>query len=425
VRRGTTTLLELLTEHGISERAARLYIAACRAGPQTASELARRAALNRVQAYRLLRQLQADGLLQATGHRPMRLQAVPPADLLDRWIRRASERLDRLSADKPRLLTEWQDDLAAPDPDDVGKFQVIEGRGPIQTFLKKRFGTAEKEIVLTVSGFALAPAIDGGVDRALREAAKRGVRVRLVTEVTSANLADAKHFASFTELRHANAPVTNRAIIIDRSGLLVFVSGEEGLGPTGDSQVALWTNSPELMSRARQYHQRVWSQGVAGPSRLVELESPSSAFLPVVQGRLAEPFLRLRELTELGMRATGVRELRFDLPEVIETVAHQLGKTIATRVEGRTPEEVGKSLSEYYGAHALGHLEVTKERPLTFKVTNCFACVPQSPEIGRVLCPRMLRTVLETRLGSSWEVSRPDPRRHAARGCLFTVSPSA
>jgi sugar-specific transcriptional regulator TrmB len=424
VRRATATLLELLVEHGVPERGARLYLAACRAGPQTASSLARLAGLHRVEAYRVIRQLERDGLLQTTGRRPMRLAAVPPAELLERYVRRAADRLERLEGGRGRLLSDLADELSGPDPEDDQKFAVLDGRDRIQSFLKRRFGLAEREIVLSVSGFSLAWAIDGGVDRALQEASARGVRVRMVTEVTRAILSDAKHFASFAELRHAVAPVTNRAIVIDRTGALVFVSGEEGLGPTGEAQVALWSTAPEFIARARQYHQRLWNRGTIGARRIVELESPSGAVLPVVQGRLAEPFQRIREITELGMRATGVREFRFDLPQVIETVADQLGRTIATRVDGSTPDEVAESLKAYYTAHALGRMDVTRKGPMVLKVTGCFACTPQSPEIGRVLCPRLLKTVLETRLGPGWEVSRPDPRRHAAKGCLFAVTPS-
>jgi sugar-specific transcriptional regulator TrmB len=425
MRRATGSLLELLVEHGVPERGARLYLAACRAGPQTASALARLAGLNRVEAYRFVRLLEREGLLQTTGHRPMRLAAVPPGELLEKYVRKAADRLERLEGDRRRLLTDLEDELAGPDPDDEQKFAVLEGRGRIQAFLKRRFGTAEKEVLLSVSGFSLAWAIDGGVDRALKEASARGVRLRMVTEVTAATLGDAKHFSSFCDMRHAAAPVTNRAIVVDRSGALVFVSGEEGLGPTGESQVALWSTAPEFIARTRQYHQRLWGRGVPATQRIVELESPPAASLPVLQGHLAEPFQRLREITELGMRATGVRELRLDLPEMIETVARQLGSTIATRVDGSSPEEVVRSLVEYYGTHALGQMEIAKESPLTLRVTQCFACTPQSPEIGRVLCPRMLRTVLETRLGTSWEVTRPDPRRHATKGCVFTATPAA
>jgi sugar-specific transcriptional regulator TrmB len=425
VRRATATLLELLLEHGIPERGARLYLAACRAGPQPASSLARLAGLNRVEAYRFIRQLQAEGLLETTGRRPMRLVAVPPSDLLDRYVRRAADRLERLEGHKSRLVSALEDELSGPEPEDDQKFAVLDGRARIQAFLRRRFGSAEKELLLSVSGFSLAWAIDGGVDRELKAAADRGIRARMVTEVTHATLADVKHFTTFSDVRHAGAPVNNRAIVVDRVGALVFISGEEGLGPTGESQVALWSTAPEFVARARQYHQRLWSRGTPAARRIVELEAPSSAILPVVQGRLAEPFERLREVTELGMRATGVREVRFDLPELIETVGRQLGTTISIRVTGTTPTEVGRSLSEYYGTHALGHLEVVKSNPMVLKVTECSACLPQSPEIGRVLCPRLLKTVLETRLGSGWEVSRPDPRRHATKGCLFIVAPSA
>lgn len=421
--RTPTRLLGLFEEHGIPERAARLYLAACRSGPQTAAELARRAALHRVEAYRYLRILQEKGLLEATGRRPMRLAATRPAELLDRWIDHANHRYRRLQEDRGRLLAEWEQELAPSDVDDARRFTVLEGRAAIQAFLKKRIGAAEREVLLTVSGFSLAPAIDGGVDRDLREAARRGVRVRLVTELTSANLADAKHFASFAEVRHAHAPVTNRAIVVDRSGALVFVSGEEGLGTTGDAQVALWSAAPELLLRARQYHTRVWGRSVPAASRIVELETPSTAVLPAIHGRLGEPFDRLREITELGMRAAGVREMRLNLPDLIETMARQLGRSVALGVEGSNAAEVGRSLAAYYRQHALGRMEVVRERPLSLRVTGCFACLPQSPEIGRVLCPKMLQTVVESRLGAGWEVSRPEPRRHAAKGCVFNVTP--
>lgn len=425
MRRATATLLEILVEHGVPERGARLYLAACRAGPQTASALARLAGLHRVEAYRFLRQLEREGLLKTTGRRPMRLAAVPPSELLEKYVRHAADRLERLEGGRTRLLSDLEEELSGPDPEDDQKFAVLDGRDRIQAFLKRRFGLAEREVILSVSGFSLAWAIDGGVDRSMKEATERGVRIRMVTEISRGTLSDAKHFASFAELRHAVAPVTNRAIVIDRAGALVFVSGEEGLGPTGEAQVALWSTAPEFIARARQYHQRLWGRATIAARRIVELESPSGAALPVVQGRLAEPFQRIREITELGMRATGVREFRFDLPQVIETVADQLGRTISSRVEGSTPGEVAESLRSYYTDHALGRMDIVRQDPMVLKVTGCFACTPQSPEIGRVLCPRMLKTVVESRLGPGWDVSRPDPRRHAAKGCLFTVTASA
>jgi hypothetical protein len=93
-------------------------------------------------------------------------------------------------------------------------------------------------------------------------------------------------------------------------------------------------------------------------------------------------------------------------------------------VDGRSPEEVGKALSLYYETHTMGHLTVVRDRPLTLQVRGCFACTPDSPEIGRVMCPQLLRAVFETRLGQRWDVTKPDPTKHATRGCVFTATPA-
>jgi len=424
VGRPGTDLLELLRQHGVPEKAGRLYLAACRSGPQTASELARQSAVSRVEAYRFIKQLSADGLLQATGGRPTHFAALPPEELLDRWIRRASDRVRRLEQDRSKILTDWQEARTEFDERDPRKFAVLEGRETIHRFLVKRVGTAENQVLLSASGSSLPRVIDAGTDRALREAHARGVKVKIVTEVYPQNLVDAKHLSSFAELRHSSGPVMNRSVVIDRVGALVYVSGEEGFGRSGEEQVALWSSAPMFVQLARDYHRRLWGPGEHAESRFVQLENPSTAVLPIVQGHEGVPFQRLKEIASLGMRASGVREFEFQLPELIELIARQLGRTIANEVEGDTPASVGRGLSAYYEARTMGHLKVIREKPLTLQVTGCFACTSDSPEIGRVMCPQLLRTVLETRLGQRWEVSKPDPTKHASRGCIFTASPA-
>ncbi|MGI0070688.1 MAG: TrmB family transcriptional regulator [Thermoplasmata archaeon] len=417
-------LLELLAQHGVPEKGVRVYVAACRSGPQTASELARLSAVNRVEAYRFIKQLTADGLLRATGGRPMRFAALPPDELLDLWIRRASDRLHRLEQDRGKVLTDWEKARTEFDDRDLRKFAVLEGRETIHRFLEKRLGTAERSVLLSASGSSLQRVIDAGTNRALREAHSRGVRVRIVTEVYPQNLVDAKHLSAFAELRHSGGPIVTRSVVIDRAGALVYVSGEEGFGRTGEEQVALWSSAPMFVQLARDYYRRLWVPAERAESRFVELENPSSAVLPVVQGKETVPFQRLKEIASLGMRASGVREFHFQVPELIEMIARQLGREIAGQVEGDTPEKVGRALSAYYETHTMGHLAVVRERPLTLQVRGCFACTSDSPEIGRVMCPQLLRTVLEARLGQRWEVSKPDPTKHASRGCIFTATPA-
>jgi len=424
VARPPSGLTQLLAEHGVPEKLARVYLAACRAGPQTASELARLSAVSRVEAYRLIKQLTDDGLLHATGSRPQRFAALPPGELIDRWIRNAAERVHHLEANRHKVLADWEESRTDVDDQDPRKFAVLEGRATIDRFLYKRIGTAERHILVSAAGPGLNGFLEGGIDRALREAQERGVKVKVVTEVYPPNLGAAKHFATFSELRHSTGPVVNRALVLDRGGALVYVSGEDGLGRTGEEQVALWSTAPMFVQLARDYHRRLWTPAERAEARFVDLENPPAALLPVVTGRESVSFQRLKDITKLGMRASGVKEFQLHLPEMIETIARQLGREIAKEVEGTTPTQIGAALTQYYETHTMGHLAVIKDRPLTFRVTGCFACTEDSPEIGRVMCPQLLRSVLETRLGQRWEVSKPDPTKHAARGCVFTASPA-
>ena len=123
------------------------------------------------------------------------------------------------------------------------------------------------------------------------------------------------------------------------------------------------------------------------------------------------------------MTATGIREMQLDLTQFIEEVGLQVGQQVASKIEGSTPEEIVEGLQGFYAQHATARLDVAREHPRTLRVRNCFAC-QQTPEVGRIFCSRMLQTVLETRSDAPWEVSKPDPTRHAKKGCLFTVRPS-
>ncbi len=414
-------LLELLGELGIPEKGARVYLAACRAGPQTASELGRLSAVNRVEAYRFIKQLTDEGLLLANRGRPQRFAALPPEELVDRCIRQASDRLHRLEADREKVLAGWEDSRTELDDRDTRKFAVLEGRGTIHRFLLKRIGTAERQVLVAANGRHLPSLLEGGLDRALREAGERGVKVRILTEVYPPNLGPAKQVAGFAELRHSGYPVVNRTVVIDRGGALVYVSGDDDATGMDDDQVALWSSAPMFVHLARDSYRRMWAPATRAESRFVELENPLGAVLPVVAGKEALPFQRLKEIAKLGMRASGVKEFQLHLPELIETIARQLGREIAEQVEGQTPTAVVASLADYYSAHTMGRLTVVKPQPLTVQVRSCFACTPHSPEIGRMMCPQLLRSVLETRLGHHWEVSKPDPTKHATRGCVFTA----
>jgi sugar-specific transcriptional regulator TrmB len=415
-------LVRLLAERGVPERAARIYLAACREGPQSASELARVSGLHRVETYRYIQQLRESGLLLPVGGRPMRFRALSVEELLERWIRTTGEDLRRLESGRDQLLREFQEQIATPEPNDGRKFVVMERRKALYSFLRKQIGVARREILLSLSPAALARFIDGGLDRELKTARQRGVRVRVITEINRGNLPSAKHFATFSEIRTTRSLPAARGVLFDRTGAVVYVAGEARPEADEDHLVTIWTTDTPFLGLVRGQFQQLWNHSTPSEERIVELEEPHAAALPVRLGREVESFNRLREITQLGMQVGALQELSFDLPEFIETVAHQVGRQIASELDGELPLEVARSLESYYRDHQL-RFEILQPDPLLVQTEKCIACDGDSPEVGRLLCPAILRTIFETRTGGRWEVGRPEARGRHRRGHLFALSP--
>jgi HTH-type transcriptional regulator, sugar sensing transcriptional regulator len=422
VARSGAGLVRLLAERGVPERAARIYIAASREGPQTASELARMSGIHRVETYRHIQQLNEAGLLRSVGGRPMRFRALSVEELLERWIRTTSEDLRRLEAGRDQLLREFQEQIATPEVTDGRKFVVMEQRKALYSFLRKQMGLARKEILLSLSPSALARFIDGGLDRELRTATQRGVKVRIITEINRGNLPDAKHFATFAQIRNTRTMPAARGVIFDKTGAVVYVAGDQRPGRDEDRLVSVWTTDEDFLNLVREQYHQLWNHCTPSEQRIVELEEPRAASLPVRLGREVESFNRLREITELGMQVGGLRELPFDVPEFIDTVARQVGREIAAELDGELPLEVARSLQEYYRAHNL-RFEILQPEPLLIRADGCIACDGASPEVGRLLCPAILRTIFEARTGDRWEVARPEAHKRGQRGHVFALSP--
>ncbi len=414
-------LVRLLADRGVPERAARIYIAACREGPQTASELARVSGNPRVETYRYIQQLHEAGLLRSVGGRPMRFAALPPEELIDRWIRTTSEDLRRLESGRSKILREFDQELASPEAEDGRKYTVLDQFGTIRSFLRRRIGLAKREILLSLGPFDLPRFTDAGLDRELRSAHQHKVRVRVLTEIHRGNLMDAKHFSEFSELKHSRTGFRHRGALFDRLGALVYVTSDQAAGNGDGHVVALWTTEPDLLRLTREQYRQMWAHAAAAAERIVELEEPPSAALPIRLGREVESFNRLRDITQLGMQIGGLTELPIDLPDFIDTLARQVGREVSRNLEGALPLEVARSLREYYRSRGVG-FEILQPDPLLIRTDGCIACDGTSPEVGRLLCPALLRAIFETRTGGRWEVERPEAMKLPERGHVFAIT---
>ncbi len=256
-----------LEEAGVPSSAAQLYLLVRHEGPLTARELARRAGIHRVEAYRELKALAERKLVTARG-RPLRFETTPLPGVLRGWMGELEHRARGLVEEERR----WGGHRArpqAPVPSRVLGEQWIKGRGEIRRFFSQRVDEARASLQV---GFpplsALVPEFRGERARLLRAVA-RGVSIRvLVSEAEGASRL-ARGLAGTPGVALRQVPprwVTHPFVLVDQTGLLAAVLTNPWIS-RGAQQASLWTLSRPVVRSYQSRFDRLFTRGTRLPPR--------------------------------------------------------------------------------------------------------------------------------------------------------------
>jgi len=187
---------------GLTPHEAQMYHTLLRHGPSTARYAILHSRLDRATGYRILSRLRARGLVTATGYRPQRFVALEAARLLDRISSLLRDELDlqRIVREiyvaglpTPVRDTGMAIGLTAPPPPApepingaglslASRYRLYPGHDPIGRYLLGAITSAKEEVSGLCRPGTIPETIRNELARALLDALKRGVRVRLVLD---------------------------------------------------------------------------------------------------------------------------------------------------------------------------------------------------------------------------------------------------
>lgn len=292
---------------GLGEKEARAYVALARLGTSGAAQVAEAADLKRPDAYRVLEDLQARGLVDATVERPKRFTAVPGdrAVAVLRGEREAA--LAAVDRQKDSLLAGL---AKVGKPVEEGgdlRFKILQDERQLVGQAARAVDGAKKEVLYAASSRGLRLLEEDDVRAALDRARSRGVRVRVVADVEAANRDVAEGLAKVADVRHAPVPRGLRFLVVD-DGLLAFVTADP-LPASGAKETALWLGASDLVNSERTHFAALWKEGVPLAERVEELatgRAPEGA--DIVRGRV----YRVEKLKEMAFRAAKTFDLALD-----------------------------------------------------------------------------------------------------------------
>lgn len=293
---------------GLAEKEARALAHLTHLGKSKVTDLAKAALLKRAETYQLLERLQSRGLVEATLERPRQFTAVAPeraTQILVEEREHALKEITTLREDLTQRLRRLGGGVTEAASE---TFRVLHDRNQINGQLGRTVRAAAQELCVVASSRSLFRLLlDEGLEGEFRGAHKRGVKIRVLTEVLSGQEDVLSRLGEFAEVRHLMVPRPLRFFIADEREIVQYVTTD----PMGAAakETALWLGARDHVQAQRAFFDDLWANAMSAIARAEELRTGRAPEqVQVVNGR----FTRYEKQKELLLRAE--REIALVLP---------------------------------------------------------------------------------------------------------------
>ena len=254
-----------------------------KSGVQSASFVAKRLKMERVQAYRTFKKLQEKNFIDATLERPTRFTIVPFDALLEGFIDAKKSEVVNFDEQKESLLSSWRA-VSAPEPElPVAKFSVITGKKKIHSKMLTMIEESKKEVIILTTALGLIQEDLAGIfDALLQSAKKRKIQFKIITDITQENLKITERIDkqvsvenSRIKLRHMtlNSQFFPRFLIKDEEEAILYAPFNKEASVLNLEDEGLWINDRMFISILKAFFVQMWQSAVDATRRIDELKS--------------------------------------------------------------------------------------------------------------------------------------------------------
>ncbi|MEM4704124.1 MAG: helix-turn-helix domain-containing protein [Candidatus Bathyarchaeia archaeon] len=261
--RSAEILEKALSKLGLTRNEARVYLHLARHEEQKASEISEALCLHRTETYRILRDLEKQGLVSSVFEKPIKFIATPFKKAIEILIESKKLKLQLLEQKKDTLVNAW---FSLPQtsihPERKESFQILEGQQQIDLKAIELLNKAKSQVLVFASKTELARLYYSSVFDKLERCVKNGVEVRFLAE----KLPNTQFFTRKTRFEVCYAlPLTVEGLpsfmVVDGEQLLLSMTknDEEAKEFTrGRKATALATNYSAFVKILNKLFVRLW-----------------------------------------------------------------------------------------------------------------------------------------------------------------------
>jgi len=231
-------------------------------GVSTAGELSNISDVPRSRTYDILETLEKKGFIVMKLGKPIKFVALKPEEVIERvkknLIRHAEEkskRLDKLKSEEilAELSSLFTQGVKFVEPADLSG--SVKGRQNVYNHLDMMIREAESTITIVTT----APGLNRKMEAllpSLEKAKKRGVKIRIASQINDTNKQVAKDLSRVAEIK-SMPKMRARFAIVDGQQLLFMVLDDETVHPNYD--VAIWLSTDFFAAAMEQLFEAAWN----------------------------------------------------------------------------------------------------------------------------------------------------------------------
>jgi sugar-specific transcriptional regulator TrmB/pimeloyl-ACP methyl ester carboxylesterase len=285
----------VLTDFGLTSKEADTYIFLARHEVLTGGEIAKQTKIARSLVYRILKSLQAKGLVEPTLESPKRFVAIPFENALDLIIKTRQEEALLVERAKKDLLEDWRVISKAKPEAQYEKFVVIEGSKKIYAKMLHMIKETKNQFsgILPVSALARAEQF-GVFDAAYNHPLKSRIKFQLLTDLTIQDLKAIKLLKPklraelCLKARNSGSEVTtSRVVMRDGEEILFFIKPEAETATRKQGEGCIYTNCQSLVQTFTGMFQDLWHSSTDIEARIVEIETGKLPTATLIGGEKA------------------------------------------------------------------------------------------------------------------------------------------
>jgi sugar-specific transcriptional regulator TrmB/pimeloyl-ACP methyl ester carboxylesterase len=285
------TIKAALSEFGLTEKEAEIYIHLAKHGFLTGGEISKQTKTNRALVYRILKSLQKKGVVETTLESPTRFSSIPFEKILDKNIRIKQKEARLLEKAKKRLLSDWEKISIKEIEPDVGTFFVIKGNRKIYSKISEMIKETKTHFsaILTVPELVRNEQF-GVFDSIYNHPQKSKIKFQFITEVSHQNLTAVKILFPKLEvevsLKARNSTTSfsllPRMVIRDKEEAIFFISTGTGILNIVPDEICICTNNKSLVDALNGIFKELLRNSENIANKIFKLETGSPSVIPLL-----------------------------------------------------------------------------------------------------------------------------------------------